>query len=114
MPRRQHARHISGYPSSRAILQYVSLHGISRHSRSAAAAEGTVEVESGADERQMRECLREVPKCFAARARLFRIKSQMIRVGQHLLEQKPRLFEPATIFLTRARQSLHQPEGADV
>jgi len=60
---------------------------------------------------QMRECLREVPKCFAARTCLFRVQPQVIGIGQHLLEQQPGFFEPARILLTRASQGLDEPEG---
>ena len=62
----------------------------------------------------MCERLREVSKCFAARTCLFRVKPQVIGIGQHLLEQQPGFFEPAPIPLPRASQGLHEPEGADV
>src|SRR4051812_36897175 len=68
---------------------------------------GPVEVESGADQGQVRESLREVTQSLAAWADLLRIQPQVVGVAEHLLEDEPGFIDPS-----RARQRLYKPERA--
>ena len=51
-------------------------------------AEGAVEVEGGADEREVREGLREIAKGLALRAGLFGVEAEVIGVAQHAFESR--------------------------
>src|SRR5829696_4738125 len=66
-----------------------------------------VEVHRRADEREVREGLREVPELLSRRADLLREEPEMVRVREHLLEGVPRLLEPPG-----AGERLDVPEGA--
>ena len=59
-----------------------------------AVAELVVQVDRGADERQVAECLREVAELLAGAADLFGVQAEVVGVGVHLLERQPRLVEP--------------------
>src|SRR5215470_9992341 len=78
------------------------------------AAQGAIKIESGADERQMCERLWEVSKRFSAGTGLLRIESQMIRVGEHFLEDQARVLESRSISSSCASQRLNQPKRTDV
>ncbi|GAA3120699.1 hypothetical protein GCM10020254_79850 [Streptomyces goshikiensis] len=73
-----------------------------------ASAQRAVEVEGGADQREVGEGLGEVAQLFSGRADLLREQTEVVGVGEHLLEGEPGLLQPA-----RAGQRLHVPEGAD-
>src|SRR5262249_33650582 len=60
-----------------------------------ALAELAVEVDRGADQREVGEGLREVPEQLAGRPDLLRVEAQVVRVREHLLEHEPRLVEPS-------------------
>ena len=57
-------------------------------------SERPVKVESGANEAQMREGLREVSQRLAAGPDLLGVESQVIGIAEHLLEDEPGLFQP--------------------
>ena len=69
-------------------------------------AEGAVEVERGADQRQVGECLREVALLVAGAADLLGVQAEVVGVGEHLLEGQPRVVDAPA----RARASTHQKE----
>src|SRR6187402_1869802 len=71
------------------------------------AAETPVKLECGANQSQMRERLRKVSERLPADGDLFRIKPNVIRVGQHFFEH-----EPAFIHAARASERLCIPERA--
>src|SRR6202047_1669228 len=73
------------------------------------APQPTVQIERGTDQSHMRERLRKVAQRLARRPRLLGVQPQVVRVGQHLLEDEPRLLQPAG-----ARQRLDQPERTHV
>ena len=56
----------------------------------------------------MREGLREVPQELAGRADLLGVEPEVVGVGEHFLEDEPRLVEPPS-----TRQGFDVPEGAD-
>jgi len=56
-------------------------------------AEATVEVERGADQRQVGQRLGEVPWLLSGAADLLGIQAYVVGVGEHLLEREPRLVE---------------------
>ena len=62
----------------------------------------------------MSKCLWEVAQCLAAGTGLFRVQAEMIGIAEHLLEEKPRVFEPGRVGAAGPRESLHQPERAHV
>src|SRR5262249_31572354 len=72
------------------------------------SAELPIEVDRGADQRQVGERLREVPEQLAARADLLGVEAEVVRVGEHLLEREPRFPHAAG-----ARERLYVPEAAD-
>ena len=53
----------------------------------------------------MRERLREVPEVFAARSKLLRVKTQVVRITEHLVEEQACLFR-----LMRTCQALNKPK----
>src|ERR1700680_3109771 len=55
------------------------------------ALQPAVQVERSADQSHMRECLREVAQRLARWSGLLGVQPQVIGVGQHLLEDEPRL-----------------------
>src|SRR3712207_1249902 len=57
--------------------------------------ERPVEVEGGADERQVREGLREVAQSLAAGTDLLGVEPEVVGVAEHLLEDEPGFFEPS-------------------
>src|SRR5437763_10320985 len=73
-----------------------------------ALAELAVEVHGRADQREMRERLREVPERLAGWADLLGVEPEVIRVGEHLLEGQPGLVDAAG-----AGQRLDVPERTD-
>src|SRR5215469_1869896 len=80
-----------------------------RASRSAGVASGRqppVEIEGGADERQVRERLREVAEVLRLKAELLAVQPQVIGVAEHLLEEETRLVQ-----VTHAGEALDVPEG---
>src|SRR5215467_6110672 len=74
---------------------------------SGAVVELVVEVDRGGDQRQVAERLWEVAQLLPGAADLLRIQPQMVGVGEHLLEDKPRLIQPP-----RAGQGVDVPERA--
>jgi len=53
----------------------------------------------------MRKGLRKVPEVFAARSELLRVKTQVVRITVHLVEEQARLFS-----LMRTHQALNKPK----
>src|SRR5713101_8587487 len=77
--------------SSRRERFYRDPARLSRRSRGVAGGRETaVEIEGGADERQVRERLGEVAEVLRLRAQLLTVQSQVIGVAEHLLEEEPR------------------------
>src|SRR5438477_3840404 len=72
----------------------------------AGGREPPVEIERGADQREVREGLREVAEVLRLRAQLLAVESQVVGVPEHLLEEESRLVQVA-----HARETLHIPEG---
>ena len=72
-----------------------------------ALVEEAIQVVSGADQRQMAERLRKVAERLARRRDLLGKQAQRIGVGQHFLEDQPRVAD-----LARPRQRLDEPESA--
>src|SRR5882724_8403775 len=75
-------------------------------------SERAVEIVGCADKREMGEGLREVAERFAARADLFCVQAEMVRIAEHALEKKARFVEPRAIHSARAGECFHQPGGA--
>src|SRR6266852_8455486 len=73
----------------------------------AGGRESAVEIEGGADERQMRERLRKVAEVLCLGAQLLAVQPQVIGVAEHFLEEEPRLVQ-----VPHAREALDVPEGA--
>src|SRR6266550_3286969 len=71
-------------------------------------AELAIEVHGRADQREVGERLREVAEQLAGRADLLAVETDVVGVGEHLLEGEPRL-----LHTPGARQRLDVPEGAD-
>ena len=67
-----------------------------------------VEVDGGADQRQVRERLREIAELFAGRPHLLGVQAEMVGVGEHLLKREPRRVQAAG-----PGQCLDVPERAD-
>src|ERR1700745_1253135 len=67
-------------------------------------AEPAVQVERGADQPDVSECLREVAQRFTTRTRLLGVQAEVVGVGQHLLEDERGLLGAA-----RPGPRLHQP-----
>src|ERR1700756_1671182 len=57
------------------------------------AGKDPVQIGCGADQRQMRECLREVAEMLPTWTNLLRVQSEVVSVSQKFLEQKLRLFQ---------------------
>src|ERR1051326_8743086 len=72
-----------------------------------ASAQASVKVTGGADQGQMGKSLRKVAEELAGEADLLTVQTEVVRVGQHLLEGKARFVESA-----RFGQRLDIPEGA--
>ncbi len=62
----------------------------------------------------MGEGLRKVAERLAAMAGLRGKESEVIREAQHVLEQQSRLLEPLPVEASGPRQSLRQPERAEI
>src|SRR5262245_18841219 len=73
----------------------------------AGGRQSTVEIEGGADERQVRERLGEVAEVLRLVTELLAVEPEVIRVAQHLLEEEARFVQVA-----HAREALDIPEGA--
>src|SRR5215467_7029979 len=54
-----------------------------------------IQVDRGADQRQVAEGLREVPELAAGGVDLLREQAQVVGVGEHLLEDQPGLLQPS-------------------
>lgn len=67
------------------------MHETATPSLAVASFDSAVEVESGADEREMGERLRIVSQVLSAGSQLLGIEAKVVSVAQHLLEQEPRL-----------------------
>ena len=80
----------------------------------AAAAEAPVEVEGGADQRQVGEGLREVTQGLAARPGLLGVQPDVVAVAQHLLEPQAGLGQAGRVDPSGPGQGLDQPEAAYV
>ena len=59
------------------------------------SAELAVQIEGGADQRQMGEGLREVAKLLTRRPDLLRVQPQVVCIAEHLFEDQSGLVEPA-------------------
>src|SRR5687768_6366599 len=70
--------------------------------------QSAVEVEGRADQREVRECLREVPQQLSRRPDFLGIQTEVVRVGEHFLENEARL-----VHSTGPSERLHVPERAD-
>src|SRR5260370_39568023 len=68
-----------------------------------------VEVERGADQRQVGQRLGEVPLLLSGAADLLGIQACVVGVGEHLLERQPRLVEAPA----RASASAYQNQHAE-
>src|SRR6185295_9691297 len=73
-----------------------------------------VEIESRADQSQMRECLRKIAQSFPAAAGLFRIQTDVIGIAEHLLEEQPGVVESDWVGVACTSQGLDQPERTHV
>src|SRR5262249_20795317 len=73
-----------------------------------------VQIVCSADQSQMGESLREVTERLAAGAGSLVLKAEMMGVAEHARVHGPRVNQPITISLARARQRYDQPEGADI
>src|SRR5205809_2570830 len=73
----------------------------------AGGREPPVEIERGADQREVREGLREVAEVLRLRAELLAVESQVVGVAEHLLEEESRLVQ-----IAHARETFHVPERA--
>src|SRR5215831_19888395 len=69
--------------------------------------EAAVEIEGGADERQVREGLREVAEMLRLKTQLLAVQPEVIGVAEHFLEEEPRLVQ-----VPHAGKALDVPEGA--
>src|SRR6516165_12200156 len=72
-------------------------------------AEPAVQVERGAYQPDVSECLWEVAERFATRTRLLGVQAEVVGVGQHLLEDEAGLLGAA-----RPGQCFHQPERTHI
>src|SRR5215467_6971827 len=112
IPRSARVREASsgrGVPDSSSRCSVTEAFG-RRASRSAGVASGRqppVEIEGGADERQVRERLREVAEVLRLKAELLAVQPQVIGVAEHLIEEETRLVQ-----VTHAGEALDVPEGA--
>ena len=77
-------------------------------------AERTVEIERGTDQRQMGQRLRKIAQSLAAGTGFFAVKSEVIGVSLHAIENLPGLFEQPFIRAPRSGHRFDQPEGAHV
>ena len=75
----------------RSKLQSPRLRPAKSLRRASRARQPPVEVEGGADERQVGEGLREVAEVLAALAELLAVEPEVVGVAEHLLEVEPRL-----------------------
>ena len=76
------------------------------------APQHTVQIECGADQREVCKGLWEVAQRLALRPGLFRVKPEMIGIAQHPLKQQPGLIQFFGKSLAGAGQGLYQPKGA--
>src|SRR4029077_6793850 len=74
---------------------------------SGAMVELVVEVDRGTDQGQMAERLREVTELLTGAADLLGVQAQMVGVGEHLLQDQPRLVKPPG-----AGEGVYVPERA--
>src|SRR5262245_49390663 len=77
----------------RRLAEQPSLYPINHLGRSqplSPPVKSSIQVVRGADQRQMRECLREISQRLAAGAGLLSIQSHMVRVTEHPFEDQPR------------------------
>src|SRR5687768_503495 len=75
--------------------------------RVAGGREPPVKIVGGADQRKMREGLREVAEVLRSRTQFLAVKPQVVRVAEHLLKEEPCLWQVAP-----AGQTLDIPERA--
>src|ERR1700758_1429754 len=78
------------------------------------AAQHAIQIECGADQRQMSEGLGEIAQRLALRPGLLCIKPKMIRIAQHAFKQQSGLVQPFWIRQACACQRFNQPKGAHV
>jgi hypothetical protein len=76
------------------------------------AREGTVEVESGADQGQVRKGLWKIAQGLAAWPGLLGVQTDVVAVTQHLFEQQPGLGQASRVGPPGPGQRLDQPEAA--
>src|SRR5215470_16010240 len=72
-------------------------------------AEPAVQVERGAYQPDVSECLREVAQRFATRTRLLGVQAEVVGASKHLLEDEAGLLGAA-----RPGQRFHQPERTHI
>src|SRR5471032_2985733 len=69
------------------------------------AVQATVELERGADQRKMGQCLRKIAQRFATDRNLFGVETNVVRISQHFLEYKP-----SFVHASRSHQCFCVPE----
>src|SRR5437667_205972 len=79
---------------------------------SLSSTECAIQVVCRADQRKVRECLGKVSQCFSVRSCFFSEQPEVIGIGQHFLEDQPRVFEPGPVLSSRSSQGLDEPERA--
>src|SRR5258708_28826246 len=64
-----------------------------------------VKLERGADQREMGQCLWKIAQRFATDRDFFRVKADMVGIGQHFLEYKP-----SFVHSSRSHECFRVPE----
>ena len=82
--------------------------------RSKLAAQRSIQIECGADQREVCKGLRKVVQRLALWPGLFRVKPEMIGIAQHPFKQQPGLIQFFGKCLACAGQGLYQPKRAHV
>src|SRR5678815_3721572 len=77
-------------------------------------SESAIQVECGADQREMSERLRKISQRLTTGAGLFTIQAEVTAVSQHAFENQSGLLQLPFIRATRARHRFYQPERAHV
>src|SRR5439155_11030635 len=81
---------------------------------SISSTECAIQVVCRADQGKVCECLGKVSQCFSVRSCFFSEQPEVIGIGQHFLEDQPRVFEPGPVLSSRSSQGLDEPECANV
>src|SRR5258708_22949732 len=78
------------------------------------APQHAIQIECGADQREMSERLGEIAQRLALRPGLLCIKPKMIRIAQNAFKKQSGLIQPLGIRHACACQRFHKPKGAHV